>query len=49
MAREMDFGAFRQQTLATALAAPGEGGASAFRAHPRAKAVLLFSGALRAL
>jgi hypothetical protein len=49
MAREMDFCALRQQTFATALATPGEGGASAFCAHARAKAVLLFPGAFRAL
>jgi hypothetical protein len=49
MAGEMDFHAFRQQPLATALAAPGEGGAPAFGAHPRTKTVLLFPSALRAL
>jgi hypothetical protein len=49
MAGEMDFSALRQQTLATALTPAGERGATAFRAHARAKAVLLFPGALRAL
>jgi hypothetical protein len=49
MAGERDFHAFRQQPLATALAAPGEGGAPAFGAHPRTKTVLLFPSALRAL
>jgi len=45
----MNFHALRQKTLATALTPPRESGASAFRAHARAKAVLLFPGALRAL
>jgi hypothetical protein len=45
----MDFHALRQQTLAAALTAPRESGAPAFRAHARAKAVLLFPSALRAL
>ena len=49
VAGEMHFRALRQQTLATALTPPRERGASAFRAHARAKAVLLFAGALRAL
>jgi hypothetical protein len=49
MAGERDFHALRQQTLTAALATPGKRGASAFRAHARAKAVLLFPGALRAL
>jgi hypothetical protein len=49
VASEMDFHALRQQTLATALTPPREGGASAFGAHPRTKTVLLFPGALRAL
>jgi hypothetical protein len=49
MAREMDFHAFRQQAFAAALTPPGEGGPSGFRAHARAKTVLLFPGALRAL
>ncbi len=46
---EMDFHAFRQEAFASPLTAPCESGASAFGAHPRAKTVLLFSGALRAL
>jgi hypothetical protein len=45
----MDLDALRQEALTPALAPPGEGGASTFRAHPRAKSVLLFPGALRAL
>jgi hypothetical protein len=45
----MDFHAFWQETFATALTPPRESGASAFGAHPRAKTVLLFSSALRAL
>jgi hypothetical protein len=46
MARVMNVRAFRQQPLASALAAPREGGASRFRAHARAKTVLVFPGAL---
>jgi hypothetical protein len=49
MAGEMDFSALRQQAFATALAPPGESGPTTFCAHARAKAVLLFPGALRAL
>jgi hypothetical protein len=45
----MDLSALRQEALATPLAPPCEGGAAAFRAHARAKSMLLFSGALRAL
>jgi hypothetical protein len=45
----MNFHALRQETLAAALTPPCERGAPAFRAHARAKAVLLFPGALRAL
>jgi hypothetical protein len=45
----MDFHALRQQTLAAALTPARESGTPAFRAHARAKAVLLFPGALRAL
>jgi hypothetical protein len=45
----VDFHAFGQQPFAAALATPGESGAPAFRAHPRAKTVLILSGALRAL
>jgi hypothetical protein len=49
MAGEMDFSALWQQAFATALAPAGESGATTFCAHARAKAVLLFPGALRAL
>jgi hypothetical protein len=49
MTREMNFNALGQQTFATPLTPSREGGAPAFRAHARAKAVLLFSGALGAL
>jgi hypothetical protein len=49
MPREMDLDALRQEALATTLATPGEGSPPGFRAHPRAKSVLLFPGALRAL
>jgi hypothetical protein len=45
----MDLGAFGQQPLASTLATPRKGGASGFRAHPRAKTVLVFPGAFRAL
>jgi hypothetical protein len=45
----MDLDAFRQKTFAAALTPPGEGGPSGFRAHARAKTVLLFPGALGAL
>jgi len=45
----MNFGALRQEPLAASLATPGETGASALRAHARAKTVLILSGALRAL
>jgi hypothetical protein len=41
----MFFNAFRQQTLASALPPPREGGTSAFRFHPRAKSVLTFARA----
>ena len=46
MPRVMFLDAFWQQTLATALAPPGECGAPAFRAHARAKTMLAFSSAL---
>jgi hypothetical protein len=49
MTGEMDLDALRQEALTPALAPPGEGGAPTFSAHPRAKSVLLFPGALRAL
>jgi hypothetical protein len=45
----MNFRAFRQQTFTTPLAPPRETGSPALRAHARAKTVLIFSGALRAL
>jgi hypothetical protein len=45
----MDFHALREEALTTPLATSRESGAAAFRAHARAKAVLLFPGALRAL
>jgi hypothetical protein len=43
MASEMEFGAFRQETFATALTAASEGGASALGFHSGAKTVLLFA------
>jgi hypothetical protein len=49
MAREMNFHAFRQQPLPTALAPARESGAAAFRAHAGAKTVLVFPGPFRAL
>jgi hypothetical protein len=49
MAGVMNFHALRQQTLATPLAPARKSGASAFRAHPGAKTVLVFPGPLRAL
>jgi hypothetical protein len=45
----MDFRALRQEAFTSPLTAPGESGPSAFRAHARAKTVLILSGALRAL
>jgi hypothetical protein len=45
----MDFNALRQEAFTPALAPASESGAPTFGAHPRAKSVLLFSGALRAL
>jgi len=45
----MDFGPLRQQAFATALTTPRERGAAAFGAHARAKTVLIFPSALRAL
>jgi hypothetical protein len=45
----MNFRALGQQTFAATLAAARETSSSAFRAHARAKTVLLLSGALRAL
>jgi hypothetical protein len=49
MPGEMDLDALRQEALTAALAAPGEGGAPTFSAHPGTKSVLLFPRALRAL
>jgi hypothetical protein len=43
VAREMTIHAFWQQAFAAALATSGEGGAAAFRPHPRAKTVLLLA------
>jgi len=45
----MDFRAFWQEPFPSTLTPPRESGASAFGAHARAKTVLVFSGALRAL
>jgi hypothetical protein len=39
----MKFGAFRQETLAAALAAASKGGAPALGFHASAKTVLLFA------
>jgi hypothetical protein len=49
MASEMNLNALRQEALTSPLTPPRERGAAAFRAHARAKSMLLFSGALRAL
>jgi hypothetical protein len=45
----VNFHALRQEALTSTLATPRKGGAPAFRAHARAKTVLILSGALRAL
>jgi hypothetical protein len=45
----MDFRALRQETFPAALASACEGGSPGLRAHARAKAMLIFSGALGAL
>jgi len=45
----MNFHALRQKPFPSTLTAPRECRPAAFRAHPRAKTVLIFSGALRAL
>ena len=47
--RVMHFHALGQKPLATALTTPRERGAPALRAHARAKTMLIFSSALRAL
>src|SRR5439155_8273579 len=46
VAREMVFDAFGQETFAPALTPARERGATAFRFHPGAEAVLTFAGAL---
>jgi hypothetical protein len=46
MAREMNLHAFREETFAAALTAPGERRAPTLRAHARAKTVLLLSRSL---
>jgi hypothetical protein len=43
VAREVATDAFRQKPFASALATTREGGASAFRPHPRSKTVLLLA------
>jgi hypothetical protein len=45
----MNFGALGQQALAATLASPRQTAPPALRAHPRAKTVLILSGALGAL
>jgi hypothetical protein len=45
----MNFHAFRQEPFPSTLTPPREGRPAALRAHARAKTVLIFSGALRAL
>jgi len=45
----MNFNAFRQEPFPSTLTPPRERRPAAFRAHARAKTVLIFSGALRAL
>jgi hypothetical protein len=47
MAREMALDTFRQETFATALTPPGEGGASTLCSHPRPKAMLALAGSFR--
>jgi len=46
VARKMALHAFRQESLASALATSRKGGASAFRPHARSKTVLLLAGPL---
>jgi len=46
MARVMEIDAFRQKSLASALATSRKGGATAFRPHARSKTVLLLAGPL---
>jgi hypothetical protein len=45
----MNLGTLWQQAFAAMLAAAGKTGATGFGAHARAKTVLIFPGALRAL
>ena len=45
----MNFHAFRQEPFPSTLTPPRECRPAAFRAHARAKSVLIFPGALRAL
>jgi hypothetical protein len=45
----MNFHALRQQAFPAPLTTTGERGAAAFGAHARAKSMLTFPGALRAL
>ena len=49
MAGVMNFHALRQQPFAAPLTAPRKAGPPGLGAHPRAKTVLILSGALRAL
>ncbi len=49
VARVIDFGALRQETLTTTLTAARETRATGFRAHPGAETVLTFAGAFRGL
>jgi hypothetical protein len=42
----MHFHALRQEAFATALTAPGKGGAATLGAHARTESVLLFPGSL---
>lgn len=45
MTREVTLDTFRQEAFSTALTTTGEGGASTFAFHSRAKTMLLFSRA----
>jgi hypothetical protein len=45
----VDFRAFGQEAFTSTLASTRKSGTAGFGAHPRAKAVLTFPGALRAL
>ena len=49
MAGEVDFDALGEEAFAATLTAAGEGRASAFSRHARAKAVLAFTGAFGSL